>query len=112
MSTVKPVLSGHSKRRSKNVFQDQLSLNAGQSIAECLSILQYFQPSLSYHLSLRPLFCLFLCGRLRQESRALAHTMFFHLKQIMVSLPCGNVLESRVNKLSYYPKLYTVQSLL
>ena len=30
------------------------------------SILQYFQPSLSYHLSSRPLFCLFLSGRLRQ----------------------------------------------
>ena len=27
------------------------------------SILQYFLPSLSYHLSLRPLFCLFLSGR-------------------------------------------------
>ena len=33
-----------------------------KSIAECSkgSILQYFRPSLSYHLSLRPLFCLFL----------------------------------------------------
>ena len=30
------------------------------------SILQYFRPSLSYHLSLRPLFCLFLSGSLRQ----------------------------------------------
>ena len=39
-----------------------------KSIAECSkgSILQYFQPSLSYHLPLRPLFCLFLNGRLRQ----------------------------------------------
>ena len=31
------------------------------------TILQYFWPSLSYHLSLRPLFCPFLSGRLRQE---------------------------------------------
>ena len=33
-----------------------------QSIAECSkgSILQYFRPSLSYHLPLRPFFCLFL----------------------------------------------------
>ena len=33
-----------------------------KSIAESStgSILQYFRPSLSYHLSLRPLFCLFL----------------------------------------------------
>ena len=30
------------------------------------SILQCFRPSLSYHLSLRPLFCLFLSGRFRQ----------------------------------------------
>ena len=39
-----------------------------KSIAECSngSILQYFRPSLSYQLSLRPLFCLFLSGRLRQ----------------------------------------------
>ena len=39
-----------------------------KSIAECSkeSILQYFQSSLSYHLSLRSLFCLFLSGRLRQ----------------------------------------------
>ena len=34
------------------------------SIAECSkgSILQYFLPSLSYRLSLRPLFCLFFIG--------------------------------------------------
>ena len=39
-----------------------------KSIAECSkgSILQYFQPSLSYHFRLRPLFCLYLSGRLRQ----------------------------------------------
>ena len=30
------------------------------------SILQYFRPSLRYHLSLGPLFCLFLSGHLRQ----------------------------------------------
>ena len=68
--TVKPVLSGHSKRTPKNGFQYQLSLilMKVKSIAECSnrSILQYFRPALSYHLSLRPLFCLFLSGRLRQ----------------------------------------------
>ena len=38
------------------------------SIAECSkgSILQFFRPSLSYHIPLRSLFCLFLRGRLRQ----------------------------------------------
>ena len=30
------------------------------------SILQYFRPSLSYHLSVKPLFCLFLSGHFRQ----------------------------------------------
>ena len=53
-STVKPVLSGHSKRRPKMFFK----ING--------SILQHFRPSLSYYLSFRPLFCLLLSGCLRQ----------------------------------------------
>ena len=67
-STLKPVLSGHSKRRPKIGFQDYLLLNAGQKYCRMLqeSILQYFPPSLSYHMSLRPLFCLFLSDCLRQ----------------------------------------------
>ena len=45
-------------------FQDQLSLNAGQKYCRMLqeSILQFFQPSLNCHLSLRSLFCLFVSG--------------------------------------------------
>ena len=35
-NTVKPVLSGHSKRRPKIVFQDRLSLNAGQKYCRML----------------------------------------------------------------------------
>ena len=66
--TVKPVLSGHSKRRPKIVFLDRLSLNAGQ---------KFFRPSLSYHLSLRSLFCLFLSGRLRQV------LLYLYLKLIL-----------------------------
>ena len=56
------------KKNTKYWFEDQLSLNAGQNYCRMLqeSILQYFRPALSYHLSLRPLFCLFLSGRLRQ----------------------------------------------
>ena len=55
------------KRRLKIVFQDRLLLNAGQKYCRMLqgeqeSILQYFRPSLSYHLSLRSLLCLFLSG--------------------------------------------------
>ena len=55
-------------KRQKNGFQDHLSLNAGHCIAECSkgSFLQYFRPSLSYHLSLRSLFCLFLSGHFTQ----------------------------------------------
>ena len=66
--TVKPALSGHSKRRPKIGFQDRLLLNAGQKYCRMLqeSILHYFQPSLSNRLSLRPSFCIFLNGRLRQ----------------------------------------------
>ena len=66
--TVKPVVGGHLKRRPKIGFPDRLLLNAGQRIAECSkgTILQYFRPSLSYNLPLRPLLCLFISGRLRQ----------------------------------------------
>ena len=67
-ATVKPVLSGHSKRRPKIGFHDQISLNADQKYCRMLqeSILQYVRPSLSCHLSLRPLFCLCMSGPLRQ----------------------------------------------
>ena len=63
-----PVLSGHSKRTPNIGFQDRLSLNAGQKYCRMLqrSILQYFQPKLSYHIPLRSWFCLFLSARLRQ----------------------------------------------
>ena len=42
VNTVKPVLSGHSKRRPKICFQDWLSLSAGQKYCRMLqeSILQ------------------------------------------------------------------------
>ena len=73
-NTVKPVLSGHSKRTPKIGFQDRLSLNAGQKYCR---ILHYFRPSLSYHLSLRYVFCLFLSGRLRQV--LLYHSLYLAL---------------------------------
>ena len=49
-------------------FKTDYRLIQVKSIAECSkeSILQYFRPSLSYHLSSRSLFCLLLIGRLRQ----------------------------------------------
>ena len=51
-------------KRPQIGFQDQLLLNAGQNY--CRMILQYFPPSLSYHLSFRSLFYLFLSGRFTQ----------------------------------------------
>ena len=71
--TVKPVLSGHPQKDQNWV----LSLNAGQSIAECSNggILQYFRPALSYHMALRPWFRLFLSDRLRQVSLYIAQVI-------------------------------------
>ena len=53
------------KKTKKCFFKTDYCFNAGQKYCRMLSILQYFRPSSSYHLSLRPLFCLFLSGRLR-----------------------------------------------
>ena len=53
-NTVKPVLSGHSKKDQILAFKTDYCLMQVKSIAEG-SILQYFRPSLSYHLSLRSL---------------------------------------------------------
>ena len=86
--TVKPVLNGHSQKDHKLVFKTNYRLMQVKSIAECSkgSILQYFQPSLSYHLSLRSLVCLFLSGSFTQallyiyieeyQSRALCNTLY------------------------------------
>ena len=52
--------------KTKHHFKTIFCLIQVKSIAEC--ILQYFGPSLSYRLSLRSLFCLFLIGHLRQVS--------------------------------------------
>ena len=51
------------KTKTKIGFQDRLSLNAGQKY--CRMLCNTFEPSFSYHLSLRHLFGLFLSGRLR-----------------------------------------------
>ena len=53
-------VSGHSKRRAKLAIKTDYRSMLVKSIAEC--ILQYFRPSLSYNLSLRALFSLFLSG--------------------------------------------------
>ena len=75
-TTVKLVLSGHEKKRPKIGFQDRLSLTASQKNCRMLqkSILQYFRPSLSYHMSLKTL-CLFVSGHFRQ---VLLHISLIH----------------------------------
>ena len=66
--TVKPVQNGYTKKDPKLVFKTNTRLMQVKSIAECSkgSILHYFRPSLSYHLSLRSLFCLFFSGHFTQ----------------------------------------------
>ena len=61
-------LNGHSHKEQKLVFKIIYSFMQVKRIAECSkgSILQYFRPSLTYHLSLRALFCLFLSDHLRR----------------------------------------------
>ena len=68
MSTVKPILSGHSKKKTKIGFQDQLSLNAGQKYCRMLqrehsAILSTF---IKLPSAVKNSFCLFLRGRFRQ----------------------------------------------
>ena len=60
--TVKPVYNGHSQKDQNLFFKTNQRLLQVKCIAESSkrSILQYFRPSLCYHLSLRSLFCLFL----------------------------------------------------
>ena len=56
------------KNEPFNIHVTDYRLMQVKCIAECSkgSILQYFRPSLSYYLSLRFLFCLYLSGRVRQ----------------------------------------------
>ena len=63
------VLNGHFQKDQNLVSKTNYRLMQVKSIAESSkgSILQYFRPALSYYLSLRSLFCLFLSGRLRQN---------------------------------------------
>ena len=58
MNTVKPILNDHSQNDQKLVFKTNYHLMQIKSIAEC-SKRAFCKPSLSYHLSLRPSFCLF-----------------------------------------------------
>ena len=65
--TVKPVLSSHPKRKSQMFLRPIFAKCRSKVLQNAPngSILQYFQLSLSYHMSFRSLFCLVLSGRLR-----------------------------------------------
>ena len=55
-----------STKKNKNKTLSNLDPLRKNFLDPCMGILQYFQPSLSYQLSLKPLFCLFLSGRFTQ----------------------------------------------
>ena len=67
-TTVKPVLSGHSKIDKTKILMTTCSLMNVESIAECSpwSILQYFWHALSDNQSWKTFFVFFLSGCLRQ----------------------------------------------
>ena len=115
--TVKPVWSGHSKRRPKvMVFNTYYRLMQVKSIAEWSnrSILQYFRPSLSYHLSLRCLFCPFLSGSLRQVllyyfavvlNGCISSPIFFLYLLFLLYI----VISLSIKELYFYDMLFTIK---
>ena len=86
-TTVKTRVKRPTSKRPKIGFQGQLSLNAGQKYSG-RNILQYFRPSLSYHLSLRSLLCLFLSGLFYTGfsvvSNFLGSSLFFRVKMYIL----------------------------
>ena len=60
----KTCVNGLSQKDQKLVSKTKYRLMQVKSIVECSK--EYSAPSLSYHLSLRSLFCLFLSGRFTQ----------------------------------------------
>ena len=67
-----------------------------KSIAECSpwSILQYFSPSLSYHLSFRSLFCLFLSDRFTVSVSTVNHLKSY--------VPCFVFFKQLSNTVTHY----------
>ena len=75
-----------------------------KSIAECSkgSILQYFSPSLSYHLSLRSLLCLFLSGRFTQVLLYInSFSMKTSIHSIENSIEPGQLNSEELGKIPY-----------
>ena len=79
--------------KTKIGFPDRLSLNAGQKYCRMLqeSILQSFRLSLSYHLSLRPLFYLFLSGNSRQVLLYIKYIEIIMQNKVLLLCPYLNV---------------------
>ena len=71
-----------SQKDRKLVLKTQLLLNVGQKYSKG-SILQYFRPSLSYHLSIF-LFCRFLIGHFIDVPQPLTNDLgSFYFKRLM-----------------------------
>ena len=97
-TVIKTCIKQPLSKRPKIGFQNQLSLNAGQRYCRMLQVEQYFQPSLSYHLSLRSLFCLFLSGRLHRFYCIYLGdncSQNFHLGMYIVGYKVGNLVLRR-----------------
>ena len=91
------------QKDQKMVFKTNYRLMQVKSIAECSlwSILQYFRPSLSYHLSLRPLFCLFLSGHFIQ---VLLYSKFHLIHMIPICAPNKGTPILLINRIKSYRK--------
>ena len=83
----------------KLVFKTNYRLMQVKSIADCSkgSILQYFRPSLSYHLSLKALFCLFLSGRFTQVLLYSLGDIFRRISRRITSRP-SRISEQELSK--------------
>ena len=92
--TVKPVLSSHSKR-PKICFQDGISLNAG--LLEHSAILSTF---IKLPFVLVPLFCLFVSGRLRQNSMYFSRNRLTELPSCVGKVKNLKSLHIEYNKIS------------
>ena len=81
------------KKKTKIGFKTDYRLMQVKSIAECSngSLLQYFPPSLSYHLSLRSLFCLFFEWPLKTGFTVVCLNLFNFLPYFMYVSSNGSV---------------------